>query len=63
MAELPLFALKFKHFGWAGNQVRYIFLLLAAVLLFLLKFAGVPLIIFLYIGLSAAARFRQRPTP
>lgn len=63
VAELPLFALKFKHFGWAGNQVRYIFLLLAAVLLFLLKFAGVPLIIFLYIGLSAAARFRQRPTP
>lgn len=27
VCELPLFALKFKSWGWAGNEVRYIFLL------------------------------------
>lgn len=27
VAELPLFALKFKNFGWADNKVKYIFLL------------------------------------
>jgi CDP-diacylglycerol--serine O-phosphatidyltransferase len=25
VAELPLFALKFKSFGWAGNQRRFLF--------------------------------------
>ncbi|MBO4593326.1 MAG: CDP-diacylglycerol--serine O-phosphatidyltransferase [Bacteroidaceae bacterium] len=33
VCSLPLFALKFKHFGWQGNKVRYIFLLSAVALL------------------------------
>lgn len=33
VCKLPIFALKFKHFGWKGNKVRYIFLISAAVLL------------------------------
>ena len=33
VCNLPLFALKFKHFGWSENKVRYIFLLSSAVLL------------------------------
>ncbi len=32
IAEIPLFALKFKHWGWKGNEVKYIFLLTAVVL-------------------------------
>jgi CDP-diacylglycerol--serine O-phosphatidyltransferase len=52
VAELPLFALKFKNFGWAENQVKYIFLILSVLLLILLKFVAVPLIIFLYILIS-----------
>lgn len=27
VAELPLFALKFKHWGWKGNEIKYIFIL------------------------------------
>lgn len=33
VCELPMFALKFKHFHWTGNEVRYIFLLSSAALL------------------------------
>ena len=33
VCKLPIFALKFKHFEWNGNKVRYIFLISAAVLL------------------------------
>lgn len=33
VCKLPIFALKFKHFEWKGNKVRYIFLISAAVLL------------------------------
>lgn len=52
VSELPLFALKFKTFGWQGNQIQFSFLGLSAVLLVLLNFAAIPLIVGLYIGLS-----------
>ncbi|GHA73732.1 CDP-diacylglycerol--serine O-phosphatidyltransferase [Pontibacter akesuensis] len=52
VAELPLFALKFKHFGWQGNSIRFIFLGLSVILVAMLKFAAIPLIIVLYILLS-----------
>lgn len=54
VAELPLFALKFKGFGWADNQnkLRFIFLGLALILLLSLQFMAIPLIILLYILLS-----------
>jgi CDP-diacylglycerol---serine O-phosphatidyltransferase len=52
VAELPLFALKFKNFKWAGNEIRFIFLGLSILLLAFLKWLGIPIIIFLYIILS-----------
>ena len=52
IAELPLFALKFKHFKWKGNEIRFIFLALSAALLILFQFTGIPFIIFLYVLLS-----------
>lgn len=30
ISEIPMFALKFTHFGWKGNVVRYSFLLFSA---------------------------------
>jgi CDP-diacylglycerol--serine O-phosphatidyltransferase len=53
VAELPLFALKFKNFGWADNKIRYSFLLISILLLVLFQFIAIPFIIFLYIILSA----------
>ncbi len=52
VAELPLFALKFKSLRWADNRRRFIFLLLAAGLLLGLQAAAVPLVVLLYVLLS-----------
>lgn len=57
VSELPLFALKFKSFGWQGNEIRFSFLGLAVVLLVLLKFAAVPLLVAVYIVLSLISSF------
>jgi CDP-diacylglycerol--serine O-phosphatidyltransferase len=56
VAELPLFALKFKSFGWAGNRRRFLFMALAAGLLLLLRAAAVPLVVLLYVLLSVSRR-------
>lgn len=61
VAEIELFALKFKDYGWSGNQIKYIFLILSVVLLTLLRYVAIPLIIFLYIGFSLVEnRFNQQ---
>ncbi|MBW7846935.1 MAG: CDP-diacylglycerol--serine O-phosphatidyltransferase [Bacteroidales bacterium] len=52
VSGLPLFGLKFKSFGFKGNEVRYLFLALALVLLFSLQFVAIPFIILLYILFS-----------
>ena len=52
VAELPLFALKFKTLHWADNRRRFMFLLLAAGLLLALRAAAVPLVVPLYVLLS-----------
>lgn len=52
VAELPLFALKFKNFGWADNKIRYSFLIISVILLILFQFIAIPFIIFLYISFS-----------
>lgn len=51
-ANIKLFALKFKNYGFNDNVMRYIFLILCVVLLVVLQFAAIPLIIILYIFLS-----------
>ncbi len=55
VAELPLFALKFKNFSWGDNQLRFGFLIISALLLILFKFIAIPFIIFLYVLLSVVA--------
>ncbi len=55
-AEIPLFSLKFKTWGFAENKVRYIFLLLTIALIVLLKFIAIPLVILLYILMSLIFR-------
>ncbi len=56
VAELPLFALKFKNFGWADNRQRFVFLLLALALIIGLRAAAVPLVVLLYVAMSAVGR-------
>ena len=52
VVELPLFALKFKHFKFKGNEIRYIFLTISIILLATLFVWALPIIILLYIILS-----------
>ena len=52
IAEIPLFALKFKNLSWKDNSVRFIFVLAAALLSVLFGFTAIPFIIALYILLS-----------
>lgn len=56
VAELPMFSFKFKSFGWKGNEIRYLFIILSVVLIATLKFAAVSLIIVLYILISVAQK-------
>jgi len=52
VAELPLFALKFKQWGWHGNEVKYIFLLTCIPLLAFMGVSGLAVIIAWYVVLS-----------
>ena len=52
MAEIPLFALKFKSFAWQNNQLRYLFLLCCLISLFAFGYLGINISIVLYILFS-----------
>lgn len=52
VAELPLFALKFKDYSFANNKIRYSYLILSIILLVSFQFAGLPLVIIAYILFS-----------
>ena len=52
IAEIPMFALKFKQWGWRGNEVKYVFLLTCIPLLFFLRISAFAVIIAWYVILS-----------
>lgn len=52
VAEIPLFSFKFKHFGWKGNEVRWLYLLWCILLISLLRFGGIPLTVLSYVIFS-----------
>ena len=52
VSEIPMFALKFKTWGWKGNEIKYIFLLTCIPLLLLLGVSGLAAIIAWYVILS-----------
>ena len=54
VAEIPMFALKFKHWGWKGNEIKYIFILSCVPILLLLGVTGFAAIIAWYVILSVA---------
>ncbi len=53
ISEIPMFALKFKTWGWKGNGVKYIFLLTCIPLLLFLGISGLAACIAWYVILSA----------
>jgi len=52
ISEIPMFALKFKQWGWRGNEIRYLFLLSCIPLLAFFGIAGIAIIVAWYVLLS-----------
>ncbi len=60
VSEIPMFALKFKTYGWRGNELRYSFAALCAVLLAVWGAVAFAPIIVLYILVSVASNLFRR---
>lgn len=52
IAEIPLFALKFKSFSWKKNVFQYTLIASSVVLFLIFYYVAIPLIVFLYLFLS-----------
>lgn len=52
VSEVPMFALKFKSWGFKGNEIKYVFVLTSAVLIILFHIIGIAIVIAWYILLS-----------
>lgn len=52
IAEIPMFALKFKHWGWHENRIKYVFLVSCLPILLVFSISGISVIIAWYICLS-----------
>ena len=52
VSEIPLFALKFKSFGWSGNEKRWVLIALAAAGVFTLGFRAFPIVVLAYLVMS-----------
>jgi CDP-diacylglycerol--serine O-phosphatidyltransferase len=59
VVEIPLFSLKFVSFGWAKNEVRYIFLLMCLILIPLFGVWSIAIIVFLYLIISLLVNLLQ----
>lgn len=57
IAELPMFALKFKNFSWADNKIRFVFLGLSLIAIIFLLQRAFPVIIVLYVFMSLINNF------
>ncbi len=60
VSEIPLFSLKFKNLSWKDNKLRFLFLLSALLLIVFFTFTGLPLVIILYVALSAIQSILQK---
>ena len=55
-----MFALKFKHWGWKGNEVKYLFLLTCIPLLACFGILAFAIIIAWYLLLSVYVNIRNK---
>ncbi len=61
VSELPMFALKFKQWGWRGNELRYSFIALSGVVIALFGvIGGMWIVITLYFLTSVVADIVSR---
>lgn len=58
-AEIPLFSLKFKDYSWKNNKVKFVFILVTALLCVLLQFIAIPIVILVYVLMSVFDNLRS----
>ena len=59
-SNIELFALKFKDFSLKNNAIKYFFLLISIILLFIFKILGILIIIVAYILLSILMKITKK---
>lgn len=60
VSELPMFALKFKHYRWIGNRVKYTFLGITTVVLLVMGVRrGICIAVMCYVAMSIIIAWRQ----
>ncbi len=60
VSEVPMFALKFKTWGWKGNDIKYIFLITCVPILLFLGISGLAAIIAWYVFLSVFTNAQKK---
>lgn len=60
VAEIPMFALKFKSFGWAGNEIKFIFGTIGVLLLALTQEVAFSAVVVLYVAFSIIQQMANR---
>ena len=60
VSEIPMFALKFKHWGWKGNEVKYVFLITCIPILIIFWKLAFAIIIAWYVLLSVVMDLRAK---
>jgi len=59
VSEIPMFALKFKHWGWSGNELKYSFTAFSLLMILLLGELSFAVIITCYVTVSVAMNMRS----
>ncbi len=59
VSEIPMFSLKFKSFGWKGNEHRYVLLLISVAALFWLRIGALSVIIPIYVLYSVVLMWKK----
>lgn len=60
VADIKMIALKFKGFGWEGNQEKYLLILLSLIFFLTFKWYAFPFIIVVYVILSILVTLFKR---
>lgn len=60
VSEIPMFALKFKQWGWTGNEVKYVFLISCVPLILIFGVSSFAIIIAWYVILSVYVNIKNK---
>ena len=62
VSRVPMFAIKFNNYYWKENRLRYVFIGISFILVMLFRLVALPVIILLYIIVSAGYFLKQNRT-